>query len=77
MKLLLETGRLDVNCKDRHNRTLLLFYASAGYEAAVRLLLESGKVDINCKDSYVEAPLSAAERNRYKDGLKPLKTSQS
>ncbi|KAI9694151.1 MAG: hypothetical protein M1822_003422 [Bathelium mastoideum] len=64
VKLLLGTGKVDVNSKDFNSRTPLWLAAEKGHEAVVRLLLDTGKVDINSKDSECDrTPLSwAAEK---------------
>jgi ankyrin repeat protein len=64
VKLLLKTGKVDIDSKDKSGRTPLSWAAEKGYEAIFKLLLETGKVDIDSKDTiYGQAPLSwAAEK---------------
>jgi ankyrin repeat protein len=65
VKLLLETGNVDVDCKDpEYGKTPLSWAAEEGHEAVVKLLLETEKVDVDSQDSkYGRTPLSwAAER---------------
>ncbi|KIN05220.1 hypothetical protein OIDMADRAFT_51037 [Oidiodendron maius Zn] len=50
VKLLLETGNVDTDLKDKDGRTPLLWAAQWGHEAIVKLLLETGKVDAESKD---------------------------
>jgi ankyrin repeat domain-containing protein 50 len=62
VKLLLETGKVDVDSKDTNNgRTPLWWAAENGHEAVVKLLLET--MDVDSKDTDGQTPLSwAAER---------------
>ena len=63
VKLLLSTGKVDVNAEDRYDRTPLSWAAERGHEAVVKLLLSTGKVDVDAEDGYGQTPLSwAAER---------------
>ncbi|KAH6714716.1 ankyrin repeat-containing domain protein [Leptodontidium sp. MPI-SDFR-AT-0119] len=59
VKLLLETGRADMNSKDYDSQTLLLWAAEEGYEAVVKLLLERG-AQIEAEDKSGRTPLSWA-----------------
>jgi len=59
VRLLLETGKVDVNSRDEDGRTPLL-WAAQGHETIFRLLLETKKVDINWKDNFGRAALSYA-----------------
>ncbi|KAL4894320.1 hypothetical protein BDV59DRAFT_16942 [Aspergillus ambiguus] len=61
VKILLETGKVDVESKSRFHRTPLSWAAANGHEGVVRLLLDTGKVDVESKDSrYGRTPLSWA-----------------
>ncbi|RYP14907.1 hypothetical protein DL765_006049 [Monosporascus sp. GIB2] len=65
VKLLLDTGKVDVDSKDNiYSQTPLSLAAGKGHEAVVKLLLDTAKVDVNSKDSkYYQTPLSwAAEK---------------
>jgi ankyrin repeat domain-containing protein 50 len=54
VKLLLETGKVDVNLKDtEYQRTPLWWAAVRGHEAVVKLLLETGKVNVDSKDTRI------------------------
>ncbi|KAI9768829.1 MAG: hypothetical protein M1840_004643 [Geoglossum simile] len=65
VKLLLNSGKVDINPEDNSNQTLL-WAAENGYEAIVKLLLDSGKVDVDLKDSYGgRTPLSWAAKNGH------------
>jgi len=57
VKLLLETGEVDVNLKDWDSRTPLLWAAKNGHEAVVKLLLKTGEVDLDSKDCDGRTPL--------------------
>jgi ankyrin repeat domain-containing protein 50 len=45
VRLLLDSGKVDANCKDGYGYTPLSLAAENRHEAVVRLLLDSGKVD--------------------------------
>ncbi|KAH7175975.1 hypothetical protein EDB81DRAFT_634060 [Dactylonectria macrodidyma] len=49
VKLLLDTGNVDIDWKDRWSRTSLSYAAEIGHEAMVKLLLDTGNVDVNSK----------------------------
>jgi ankyrin repeat protein len=57
VKLLLETGKVDVNSKDKNGRTLLSWSAKDGHEAMVKLLLGTGKASVHSKDKNGRTPL--------------------
>ena len=60
-KLLLETGKVDVELKHEYDgRTPLSWAAERGHEAMAKLLLETGKVDVKSKDKDGRTPLSWA-----------------
>lgn len=60
VKLLLDTGMIDVNIKDTNGETALSWAAEYEHEGLVRLLLNTSKVDINVKNDLNETPLSKA-----------------
>ena len=60
VKLLLDTGEVDVNWKDKDGRTPLSWAAEKGCETIVKLLLDTGKVDVDWKDRDGRTPLSWA-----------------
>jgi ankyrin repeat protein/nucleoside phosphorylase len=60
VKILLETGRVDVNSKARHGQTPLWFAARNGHKAVVKQLLSTGRVDADSKAIYGQTPLSFA-----------------
>jgi ankyrin repeat protein len=57
LRLLLETGKVNVESKDQHGQTPLLWAIKRGREAVVKLLLEIGKVDVEYEDKYGRTPL--------------------
>jgi hypothetical protein len=61
IKLLLETGKVDVDSKDKGGRAPLAWAARNGHEAAVKLLLGKG-VDMESKDQWGRTPLLWAAR---------------
>jgi ankyrin repeat protein len=72
VKLLLDTGNVDINSKDNRGRTPLLWAAQNGHEAVVKLLLDTGNVNINSKDNLGRTPLLWAAANRYETVVKLL-----
>ncbi|KAK4993505.1 hypothetical protein LTR50_000435 [Elasticomyces elasticus] len=60
VRVLLETGEVDANSKDKEGLTPLSYAAIKGDEAVVRILLETGEVDADSKDNYGRTPLSYA-----------------
>ncbi|KAF5860120.1 hypothetical protein ETB97_002027 [Aspergillus alliaceus] len=66
VKLLLDTGKVDVDSKDPYSRASLSRAAGSGNEAVVKLLLDTGKVDVESRDSkFDQAPLSWAAENGH------------
>ncbi|KAH7237429.1 hypothetical protein B0J15DRAFT_538684 [Fusarium solani] len=62
VRLLLETGQVDVDANDTHGRTPLLWAAMKWNEPIVRLLLEHGaEIDVRSRDG--QAPLSVTSAN--------------
>jgi ankyrin repeat domain-containing protein 50 len=57
VKLLLETGKVDVDSKDADGQTPLSWAAEEGHEAVVKLLHETGKADVDLKDADGQTPL--------------------
>ncbi|KAI7971989.1 hypothetical protein EIK77_007588 [Talaromyces pinophilus] len=57
LKLLLETGKVDVNSSDRFGYTALYHAIMRQHDAVIHLLLETGKVDMNYKDDTDCTPL--------------------
>jgi len=54
VKLLLETGKVDITSRDsKYGQTPLSWAARKGHKSIVRLLLETGKVDIESKSKTV------------------------
>jgi ankyrin repeat protein len=82
MKLLLDTGRVDVDSRDNDGRTPLsyaawdgqgLYYTAwDGQEAAMKLLLDTGKVDVDSKDNDGRTALSYAALNETEVAMKLL-----
>ena len=62
VKLLLDTGKVDVDSKDEYGRTPLWIAAENGHEAVVKLLLDTGKVDADSKDNNGQTPLLIADK---------------
>ncbi|KAF2185905.1 ankyrin [Zopfia rhizophila CBS 207.26] len=72
VKLLLATGKVDVNSKDDHGWTPLRRAAGNGHEAVVKLLLATGKVDVDSKDDLGQTPLRNAAENGHEAVVKLL-----
>jgi ankyrin repeat protein len=51
VKLLLATGKVQVDFKDKYGRTPLSWATQNGHEAVVKLLLATGKVEVDSKDA--------------------------
>ncbi|CAJ2508756.1 Uu.00g137820.m01.CDS01 [Anthostomella pinea] len=60
VQLLLDTGNVNPDSKDRNERTPLSWAAGSGHEAVVQLLLDTGNVNLDSKDSDGGTPLSQA-----------------
>ncbi|OCK95360.1 ankyrin, partial [Cenococcum geophilum 1.58] len=74
VKLLLETGKVEVDSKDNeYGQTPLSWAAENGHEAVVKLLLETGKVEVDSRDNeYGRTPLSWAAENGHEAVVKLL-----
>ncbi|OAP55707.1 hypothetical protein AYL99_09859 [Fonsecaea erecta] len=73
VKLLLETGKVDLDSRDNeYGRTPLSRAAGNGHETVVKLLLETGKVDLDSRDKYGRTPLSRAAGNGHETVVKLL-----
>lgn len=63
-KLLLDTGKVDVDSKDEDGRTPLLWAAASGHEAVVKLLLKKGaEVGIENRGGWIALQLAALNRH--------------
>lgn len=60
IRLLLQTGKVDVDLKDIEGRTPLSWAAECGNEGVMKLLLQTGRVDVDLKDNQGRTPLSRA-----------------
>lgn len=74
VKLLLATGKVDVDSKDRRGQTPLFYAAKNGHETVVKLLLATGKVKVDSKDDYGQTPLSYAAENGHETVVKLLQS---
>jgi hypothetical protein len=72
VKLLLATGKVDVDSKSDSGQTPLSLAADGGHEAVVKLLLATGKVEVDSKDKYGWTPLSWAAYNGHEAVVKVL-----
>ncbi|KAH7146950.1 ankyrin repeat-containing domain protein [Dactylonectria estremocensis] len=51
VKILLNTGKVDVDARDKNGRSPLSWAAEKGREAVVKMLLDTGKVDMATEDA--------------------------
>jgi ankyrin repeat protein len=63
VRLLLETGEVDVNAEDDKGQTLLQFAAGFGRMGWVWLSLDTDKIDVNSKDQCGVTPLQCASKH--------------
>jgi ankyrin repeat protein len=50
VKMLLDTGQVDLDAKDKNGQTPLSLAARNGHEAVVKMLVDTGKVDVDAED---------------------------
>ncbi|OCK75239.1 ankyrin, partial [Lepidopterella palustris CBS 459.81] len=74
-KLLVETGKVDLDSRDASGRTPLSWAAEKGHEAVVKLLLETGEVYLDSEDGSGRTPLSWAAENGHNVVVKLLRPS--
>ncbi|KAH7207379.1 putative Pfs NB-ARC and ankyrin-domain-containing protein [Fusarium oxysporum] len=74
VKMLLDTGKADVDSRDENGQSPLSWAAENGHEAVVKILLDTGKADVDSRDKNGRSPLLwAAEKGRNgKYGGMPL-----
>ncbi|EXL63853.1 hypothetical protein FOPG_19875 [Fusarium oxysporum f. sp. conglutinans race 2 54008] len=72
VKLLLATGKVDINVKENVGRTPLSNAAMRGHETVATLLLSHDSVDPDQEDHYGSTPLSIAVRNSRTEVVKIL-----
>ncbi|CAG8978623.1 hypothetical protein HYALB_00013223 [Hymenoscyphus albidus] len=60
VKILLQTGKFDINCSDDFGRTPFLLAVSMGHMEVVKMLIEIEECDINRRDIEFNTPLSEA-----------------
>ncbi|KAH8714095.1 ankyrin repeat-containing domain protein [Phaeosphaeriaceae sp. PMI808] len=64
IKLLLATGKVDIDAKNRYGMTPLSWAVENGHEAVIKLLLVQG-AQANSKDNIKRTPLSYAAKNGH------------
>ena len=62
VRLLLDTGEVDADSRDKDGLTPLWWATESGYDVVVKRLLDTGKVGANSKDKGGQTPLSRAAR---------------
>ncbi|KAF9775393.1 hypothetical protein IL306_006504 [Fusarium sp. DS 682] len=72
VKLLLDSGKVDPDAKDKDGQTPLLQAAAHGHAAVVKLLLDSGKFDPEAKNPWGQMPISLAAMNGHAAVIKLL-----
>jgi ankyrin repeat protein len=72
VKLLLDTGKVDINARDECGQTPLSWAAGNGHEAVARLLLARDGVDVDAKDNDGRTPLLLAASNGHEAVAKLL-----
>jgi ankyrin repeat protein/nucleoside phosphorylase len=72
VKLLLETGKVDVDSKDNNGLTPLSWAAGNGQEAIAKLLLDSGNAYPDSRDNNGRTPLSLAAESGHEATVKML-----
>ncbi|CAH0029964.1 unnamed protein product [Clonostachys rhizophaga] len=72
MRLLLDTGMVDINTKVYSGLTPLHFAAIGDQEASVRLLLDTGKADVESRDCDGLTPLALAAQEGREGPVKLL-----
>ncbi|OJJ65880.1 hypothetical protein ASPBRDRAFT_139251 [Aspergillus brasiliensis CBS 101740] len=73
VKLLLATGKVDVDARDsRYGRTPLSWAAGAAHPEIVQLLLATNKVDVNSVDYDNRPPLTWSLFNNSLERIKPI-----
>ncbi|KAF7554844.1 hypothetical protein G7Z17_g2610 [Cylindrodendrum hubeiense] len=72
IRMLLNTGKVNINAEDDHDRTPLFVATSVGCETTVRMLLNTGEVDVNVLDNNGSTPLSLAVSKGYEGTVRML-----
>lgn len=72
VRLLLDTGKTDLDARDNDGQTPLLWAARNGHVTIVKLLLATEKVDVNAKGKNSWTPLSWATEGGHKDVVEVL-----
>jgi ankyrin repeat protein len=72
VRLLLDTGKTDLDAKDDYGQTPLLVAARNGHGAIAKLLLATGEINVHTEDRDGWTPLSWATEGGYKDVVELL-----
>ncbi|OBT60205.1 hypothetical protein VE03_10347 [Pseudogymnoascus sp. 23342-1-I1] len=66
VKLLLDTGKVDADSKDRYGQSPLLLAGRGGHEAVVKLLLDTDTVDADSKNEALGGVEAILEHTLFK-----------
>ncbi len=71
-KLLLDSGKIDLDAKDEDEQTPLGLLVKLGHVAIAKLLVDTGEVDLDARDRSGETPLMLAAKTGYDTIVKLL-----
>ena len=72
VKLLIDTGKADIDFEDSLSETPLALAAAEGHKNVVKLLIDTGKADVDFKNYIGQTPLALAAAEGHEDIVKLL-----